>query len=730
MRNIFSLQPHLWPTKHRLLAVGGAFLIQSILVAGLFDSLGIGVGAFAFVPVATMAWLFGLKWGVFGIVPANVLNLLIFALFGLPAWTIFWQEGGAAGLLALLLIAVIIGRLRSLTVSLYQAQQQLQAAVEAQATALGHVSEALYQTKTKEEKISEALQYSEATNRALLEAVPDLMFRLNHEGVYLDFIPAKEIPLLVPPEKIIGNSVHETLPPPLARQTMEAITQALRTRNLQQFEYSLPLAGETRYFEARIVAINNEEVLGIIRDITDAVNARQLLQETAVVLEQQVQARTAELEQIIARQLMTEQTLRAREAEFRTIFEMSPFPILRLDENGRFLQTNPAFQQFIGYDITEIHQLTVFDLTHHEDLAATRKLLQTIYQGDHQPHTIEKRYIRQDGAIRWAHIKAIGVFDEQNQCQYILVVLEDITERKQQQVLLEQEVARRTAELRQANYTLEAKIKELRQAQLEIRRLNTELEERVARKTAELSQQYHRQKALAQIELAINEKTELAEQLHRIVQLVTEFLPATVGASIILWDPLQERFVVSSSTVPNQPTNQAAHRVRRSGGATRWIVNNRQPMIVPDVSQDPFGANQMLIDYNINAYAGVPLIVESDAIGVLYALDRYKREYTDQDIDFLRAIAGRAALAISRVRLIEQMRETNRELKRLVNLMAGREIRMAELKEIIRKLQQQLLEAGLKPIASDPLTPDSNRSLVTYEQTHTLTTGKSKENVA
>jgi len=51
-------------------------------------------------------------------------------------------------------------------------------------------------------------------------------------------------------------------------------------------------------------------------------------------------------------------------------------------------------------------------------------------------------------------------------------------------------------------------------------------------------------------------------------------------------------------------------------------------------------------------------------------------------------------------RLVE---ERTAELREMVNLMAGREIRMAELKEVIRQLHTQLEDAGLTPVADDPL---------------------------
>ena len=53
--------------------------------------------------------------------------------------------------------------------------------------------------------------------------------------------------------------------------------------------------------------------------------------------------------------------------------------------------------------------------------------------------------------------------------------------------------------------------------------------------------------------------------------------------------------------------------------------------------------------------------------------------------------------------LEELVRERTAELRKMVNLMAGREVRMAELKGVIRELRVQLEEAGLEPVADDPL---------------------------
>ena len=50
-----------------------------------------------------------------------------------------------------------------------------------------------------------------------------------------------------------------------------------------------------------------------------------------------------------------------------------------------------------------------------------------------------------------------------------------------------------------------------------------------------------------------------------------------------------------------------------------------------------------------------------------------------------------------------KIRERTAELQKMINLMAGREIRMAELKKVIKNLRAQLESAGMTPVADDPI---------------------------
>ena len=114
-----------------------------------------------------------------------------------------------------------------------------------------------------------ALRQSEERNRAILRAIPDLMFVLSRDGVFIDYHAQNLEDLLVPPEAFLGKSMHEVLPPWLAEAYQRAFERALATNEPERVEYSLETRQERRFYEACIVRCDGDRLLSIVRDISD-----------------------------------------------------------------------------------------------------------------------------------------------------------------------------------------------------------------------------------------------------------------------------------------------------------------------------------------------------------------------------------------------------------------------------------------------------------------------------
>ncbi|OLD98429.1 MAG: hypothetical protein AUG91_09150 [Actinobacteria bacterium 13_1_20CM_4_69_9] len=103
--------------------------------------------------------------------------------------------------------------------------------------------------------------------RAVLQAMPDLMFRISRGGVYSGYNAPNPRDLLS--DVVVGRKVHDRLPKELADRVLEAGQAAVDRGTPQMIEYELEFSGETRNYEARFAASGEDEFLMIVREITD-----------------------------------------------------------------------------------------------------------------------------------------------------------------------------------------------------------------------------------------------------------------------------------------------------------------------------------------------------------------------------------------------------------------------------------------------------------------------------
>ncbi|MDK2953608.1 MAG: hypothetical protein PWQ27_991 [Kosmotoga sp.] len=128
----------------------------------------------------------------------------------------------------------------------------------------------IYRDITELKKSQEKLLESLRKNQALLNAIPDMIFVISRDGTYLDFKADREDLLAISPEKLIGKNIRDAgFDRNHLKQLFKGIEKALDTNKVQTVEYSLKTPAGLGYFEARIVALNEKEVLMLVRDITE-----------------------------------------------------------------------------------------------------------------------------------------------------------------------------------------------------------------------------------------------------------------------------------------------------------------------------------------------------------------------------------------------------------------------------------------------------------------------------
>jgi PAS domain S-box-containing protein len=138
----------------------------------------------------------------------------------------------------------------------------------------------------------------------------------------------------------------------------------------------------------------------------------------------------------IRQRLQAGQKLRESEQRFRTFFEHAPFGIIVSGADGRIVQVNATFSRMLGYPVQELPGMRWAQLTHPDDLNLSLRMDEELANYPDRYPEVEKRYIRRDGTVMWARIKLSAVRDTDESPRYVVVHVEDITERKRTEAAL------------------------------------------------------------------------------------------------------------------------------------------------------------------------------------------------------------------------------------------------------------------------------------------------------
>ncbi|MFW5792679.1 MAG: PAS domain-containing sensor histidine kinase [Bacteroidota bacterium] len=129
------------------------------------------------------------------------------------------------------------------------------------------------------------IRRSEERNRAIVSLLPDMFFRLNKQGVFLDCSNHNHEEFYLPLKEFLGKKITDVLPETIANMAMTNIENAFSSGEIQIFHYPLSIKQEEFWYEARMIPAGQEEVLIIVRDITASRKQQRILEQKNEELE-------------------------------------------------------------------------------------------------------------------------------------------------------------------------------------------------------------------------------------------------------------------------------------------------------------------------------------------------------------------------------------------------------------------------------------------------------------
>ena len=124
-----------------------------------------------------------------------------------------------------------------------------------------------------------------ATLNAILRAMPDMMFRVKKDGTIYNYKLSTDSCIYESPENELNISLADVLPENVAHMELKTIEKALRTKETQTMQYTMPVKGNIRDFEVRFVVIGDDEVLAVVKDITEIKQAEEMRRKDLLLKE-------------------------------------------------------------------------------------------------------------------------------------------------------------------------------------------------------------------------------------------------------------------------------------------------------------------------------------------------------------------------------------------------------------------------------------------------------------
>ncbi|MBE9156511.1 diguanylate cyclase [Nodosilinea sp. LEGE 06152] len=286
--------------------------------------------------------------------------------------------------------AALEAQVAARTYELEQINQQLAARVEAYEQGRAALHQGYNERVHPAGAVELALQNSEATTRALVAAIPDLLLRMRQDGSNVQLVNPGTIRMVNLDNTLAGHRITELMPQAIAEERIHLAHQALKTGEIQQQEYNFAADGQTFYEEARIAPIGDDEVLVVIRDIS----ARKC---------SEAERKWAEL------------NLKSAKDQLELVLQASSEGFCDWDLVTGEIYFSPQWKALLGYADHELENSQEMwrSLILEADLAKTLQLIDDYNSDRIQDFTTTQRFRHKDGSVVHMLSRAIHLKDDQ-----------------------------------------------------------------------------------------------------------------------------------------------------------------------------------------------------------------------------------------------------------------------------------------------------------------------------
>jgi len=496
---------------------------------------------------------------------------------------------------------------------------------------------------TERKRAEEALRESEERYRSLFEGVPVGLYRTAADGHFLN---ANQAML-----KMLDYPDQESL-------------QAFTTADLQ-----LNVTPEDRQWRQAVL-----ERDGAMRDVETQLRRRDgatiwARSNFRVVhdADGRVVGYEGSLEDITERKRV-EEALRESEERFRGIFENATIGLYRTSPDGRILMANPALLRMMGYSsFDELAQRNLEENGY--EPGYPRSAFKQHIESEGQVCGLESAWVRYDGATLFIRESARIFRDEAGNPLHYEGTVEDITERKRAEEALrkahdelEMRVQERTAELAQANESLQAEIAERKRAEQALRR---------ERDLAE---------ALAEAAAVVSSTLNPDQVLDHILEQASRVVPNDAANVMLIEEDDQARMArwrgYERFGVKDFITTLAFHVSEMP--VLQQMLESEEPIVIPDTAAHPGWVHVPEMEW-LRSYVAAPITVRGQVIGFLNADSATPGFFTQAHADTLHAFADHTAAAIENAKLFEAARQELAERKRVEKKLRESEATMRAL---------------------------------------------------